>query len=167
MLMLIPQRPNFNWWFENKFGTELHWLDFWEEKKLSLKLLDWRSFHGIKDRPEMLPKLRRIQKLEFQFCATLVDDSFCLLLNWGSCINHTYIGCFRQTLAILVLPFALSTLEKGICPSRHLSRLDKWQDQAFVLRFVCYPLKWVPKISTCCCSVLIICTTDKEQKFAD
>ena len=41
----------------------------------------------------------RIQKLEFQLCATLVDDSFCLLLNWGSCVNHTYIGCFRQTLA--------------------------------------------------------------------
>ena len=34
-----------------------------------------------------------------ELCATLVDDSFCLLLNWGSCVNHTYNGCFRQTFA--------------------------------------------------------------------
>ena len=159
MLMLIPQRPNFNWWFENEFGTKLHWLDFWENKN-SLQVLDWRSFLGIKTihglKCEFIHSFKnqfviqlcvlgiknqfvlqlfvdkqrwktwhfavqfalktfpqnenwkitvtfmknlRIQKLEFQLCATLVDDSFCLLLNWGSCINHTYIGCFRQTLA--------------------------------------------------------------------
>ena len=124
---------------------------FLRRKKLSLQVLDWRSFLGIKTihglKCEFIHSFiqkpictsvvcswnqkpicssvvcwqAKMEDLTFccpvcskdfstkrklknhsyihELCATLVDDSFCLLLNWGSCVNHTYNGCFRQTLA--------------------------------------------------------------------
>ena len=83
MLMLIPQRPNFNWWFENEFGTKLHWLDFWEEKKLSLQVLDWRSFLGIKTIHGL--KCEFIHSFKNQFVLQLCVDK----QRWKTCIRNT------------------------------------------------------------------------------
>ena len=56
---------------------------FWNQKPICSSVVCWQA---------------KMEDLTF-CCPVCSKDSFCLLLNWGSCVNHTYNGCFRLTFA--------------------------------------------------------------------